>query len=91
MAFWHNAALASFALITISLTWTIMNAGFSSSEAVKDTLEKSVTKSTTALKVIGKMVGTAQVMENKITATATPLTITADSAVNLNSESLKVT
>lgn len=91
MAFWHNAALASFALITISLTWTIMNAGFSSSEAVKDTLEKSVTKSSTALKVIGKMVGTAQVVENKITATATPLTITADSAVNLNSESLKVT
>lgn len=91
MAFWHNAALASFALIAISLTWTIMNTGFSSSEAVKDTLEKSVTKSSTALKVIGKMVGTAQVVENKITSTATPLTITADSAVNLNSESLKVT
>jgi flagellin FlaB len=91
MAFWHNAALASFALIAISLTWTIMNTGFSSSEAVKDTLEKSVTKSTTALKVIGKMVGTAQVVENKITVTATPLTITADSAVNLNSGSLKVT
>lgn len=91
MAFWHNAALISFALITISLTWTIMNSGFGTSEAVKDTLEKSVTKSSTALKVIGKMVGTAQVVENKVTSTATPLTVTSDNAVDLNPESLHVT
>ena len=91
MAFWHNAALISFSLITISLTWTIMNSGFGTSEAVKDTLEKSVTKSSIALKVIGKMVGTAQVVENKVTSTATPLTVTADNAVNLNPESLQVT
>lgn len=91
MAFWHNAALASFALIAISLTWTIMNTGFSSSEAVKEVLEKSITKSSIALKVIGKMVGTAQVIDNKVTTTATPLAVTSSSAVNLNSESLKVT
>jgi flagellin FlaB len=91
MAFWHHAALATFALITISLTWTIMNAGFSSSEAVKDVLEKSVTKSSVAIKVIGKMVGTAQVVENEITATATPLTVTANSFVNLNPDHLHVT
>jgi len=68
-----------------------MNAGFSSSEAVKDVLEKSVTKSSVAIKVIGKMVGTAQVVENKITTTATPLTVTSNSFVNLNPESLHVT
>jgi flagellin FlaB len=91
MAFWHNVALISFALITISLTWTIMNSGFGTSEAVKETLEKSVTKSSIALKVIGKMVGTAQVVENKVTSTATPLTVTSDNAVDLNPESLHVT
>lgn len=91
IAFWHNAALTSFALIAISLTWTIMNTGFSSSEAVKDVLEKSITKSSIALKVIGKMIGTAQVIDNKVTTTATPLAVTSSSAVNLNSESLKVT
>jgi flagellin FlaB len=91
MAFWHNTALISFALITISLTWTIMNSGFGTSEAVKETLEKSVTKSSIALKVIGKMVGTAQVVENKVTSTATPLTVTSDNAVDLNPESLHVT
>lgn len=91
MAFWHHAALATFALITISLTWTIMSAGFSSSEAVKDVLEKSVTKSSIALKVIGKMVGTAQVVENKITTTATPLAVTSETAVKLDPASLKVT
>lgn len=91
MVFWHHAALATFALITISLTWTIMSAGFSSSEAVKDVLEKSVTKSSIALKVIGKMVGTAQVVENKVTTTATPLAVTTETAVNLDPESIKIT
>ncbi len=91
MAFWHHAALATFALITISLTWTIMSAGFSSSEAVKDVLEKSVTKSSIALKVIGKMVGTAQVVENKVMTTATPLAVTTETAVNLDPESIKIT
>ncbi|TBR09542.1 MAG: hypothetical protein EPO62_04910 [Candidatus Nitrosotenuis sp.] len=91
MAFWHHAALATFALITISLTWTIMSAGFSSSEAVKDVLEKSVTKSSIALKVIGKMVGTAKIAENKVTTTATPLMVTSETAVNLDPASLKIT
>jgi flagellin FlaB len=91
MAFWHHAALATFALITMSLTWTIMSAGFSSSEAVKDVLEKSVTKSSIALKVIGKMVGTAQVVENKVMTTATPLAVTSETAVNLDPSSLKIT
>lgn len=68
-----------------------MSAGFSSSEAVKDVLEKSVTKSSVAIKVIGKMVGSAQVVENKVMTTATPLTVTANSFVNLNPDRLHVT
>lgn len=91
LVFWHHAALATFALITIALTGTIMSAGFSSSEAVKDVLEKSVTKSSVAIKVIGKMVGSAQVVENKVMTTATPLTVTSDSFVNLNPDHLHVT
>ncbi|HSA97894.1 MAG TPA: hypothetical protein VLF17_02320 [Candidatus Nitrosotenuis sp.] len=91
LVFWHHAALATFGIITIVLTGTIMSAGFSSSEAVKGVLEKSVTKSSIALKVIGKMVGTAQVVESKVTSTATPLSVTSQTAVNLNSSSIKVT
>jgi len=68
-----------------------MSAGFSSSEAVKDVLEKSVTKSSIALKVIGKMVGTAQIIENRVTSTATPLSVTSQTAINLSPDSLKVT
>jgi len=68
-----------------------MTAGFSSSEAVKDVLEKSVTKSSIALKVIGKMVGTAQIVESKVTSTATPVSVTSQTAINLDPDSLKVT
>lgn len=68
-----------------------MSAGFSSSEAVKDILEKSVTKSSIALKVIGKMVGTAQVSDSKVTATSTPLSVTSSSDVNLNPNAINVT
>lgn len=68
-----------------------MSAGFSSSEAVKDVLEKSVTKSSIALKVIGKMIGTAQVYDSKVTVTATPLSVTSSSDVSLNPSAINVT
>ncbi|MDC8438022.1 MAG: hypothetical protein LV468_03370, partial [Candidatus Nitrosotenuis sp.] len=57
LVFWHNAALITFGLVAIGIMWTVMSAGFSSSEVMKDVIEDAVVDSSEALQVVGKMTG----------------------------------
>jgi flagellin FlaB len=91
LTFWYNTALITFAGIAISLTWTVMNSGFNSSEAVKDTIEHAATKSSNTLRIIGSMTGAADVTDNKVTVTATPITTNQNGIVNMTGNNLKVT
>jgi flagellin FlaB len=75
--FWYNVALISFAIIAMVLTWTVMSAGFSSSEATKRVLEEAVSESTNALQIVGRMHGAADVQNNKVIVTTTPLSATS--------------
>jgi flagellin FlaB len=90
LAFWHNTALISFAMIAIGITWTVMNSGFSSSELVKDVIEDAVVHSSNGLQVVGKMTGAAKVMDNEVTVTATPVTSTSNGNVNMSIDNIKV-
>lgn len=89
--FWYNTALITFAGIAIGLTWTVMNSGFSSSEAIKETLEESIKQAVNTLQVVGKMAGTADVANNEVTVTATPVTSNTQGIVNMNKDLVKVT
>lgn len=89
--FWYNTALITFAGIAIGLTWTVMNSGFSSSEVIKETLEESIKQAVNTLQVVGKMAGTADVANNEVTVTATPLTSNTQGIVNMNQDAVKVT
>lgn len=91
LTFWYNTALITFAAIAIGLTWTVMNSGFTSSEAVKDTIEFAVTKSANSLQVIGKMTGSADVTSNKVLVTATPISTTTNGIVKVGANDIKVT
>jgi flagellin FlaB len=91
MTFWHNTALISFAVIAVSLTWTVMNSGLSSSEMVKDVVEDAVKHSANGLLVIGKMTGAADVTDSKVMVTATPVASTTSGLVNVNPHNIKVT
>lgn len=91
LTFWYNAALITFAAIAIGLTWTVMNSGFSSSEAIKDTIEYAVTKSANSLQVIGKMTGAADVANNEVLVTATPLSTTTNGIVDVSANNIKIT
>lgn len=91
LGFWYNTALITFAGIAIGLTWTVMNSGFTTSEVVKETVEESIKQSANNLQVIGKMAGTAEITNNKVTATATPVTATTHGVVNMNTDKIKVT
>lgn len=90
LTFWYNTALITFAAIAIGLTWTVMSSGFATSDAVKDTVEHAV-ESADTLQVIGKMAGTAEVSNNKVTATATPVTTTTSGYVNMSAPDVRVT
>jgi flagellin FlaB len=90
LAFWHNTALISFAMIAIGITWTVMNSGFSSSELIKDVIEDAVVHSSNGLQVVGKMTGAAKVMDNEVTVTATPVTSTSNGNVNMSIDNIKV-
>jgi flagellin FlaB len=67
-----------------------MSSGFSTSEAVKDTVEHAV-ESADTLHIIGKMAGTAEVSNNKVTATSTPVGATTSGFVNMSAADVRVT
>ena len=90
LTFWYNTALITFAAIAIGLTWTVMNSGFTSSEAVKETIEAAVTKSANSLDVVGKMTGAANVADNEVLVTATPVSTNTNGIVNVSPDNIKV-
>ncbi|MEM3063765.1 MAG: hypothetical protein QW177_00170 [Candidatus Nitrosotenuis sp.] len=73
------------------MTWAIMNSGFSSSEVMKDVVEDAALHSANSLQIIGKMTGTANVANNKVTVTATPVTSTTNGNVDVSPMKVKVT
>lgn len=91
MTFWYNTALITFAAVAIGMTWTIMNSGFSSSEVMKDVVEDAATHSANSLQIVGKMTGAANVADNEVTVTATPITSTTNGNVNMSPDKTKVT
>jgi len=72
------------------MTWTVMNTGFSSTEVMKDTIEKAIVDSANALQVIGKMTGAAKVDLGQVTLTATPVTITANGMLDVSAENIRL-
>jgi flagellin FlaB len=91
LGFWYNTALITFGAVAVGLTWTVMQTGFSSSEAVKDTIEYAVLKSANSLLVVGKMTGAADVKNEKVMVTATPLTTTRDGIINVSPNNIRIT
>lgn len=91
MTFWYNTALITFAAVAIGMTWTIMNSGFSSSDVMKDVVEDAAAHSANSLQIVGKMTGIANVQDDQVTVTATPITSTTNGNVNVSPEKTKVT
>lgn len=91
MTFWYNTALVTFAAVALGITWTIMNSGFSSSEVVKDVAESAVRHSANGLQIVGKMTGLANVEDDQVTVTSTPITATTNGDVNMALENTKIT
>jgi flagellin FlaB len=68
-----------------------MNTGFSTSDVIKETLEESIKQTVNTLQVVGKMAGTADVANNEVTVTATPVTSNNQGIVNMSQDVVRVT
>lgn len=90
LTFWYNTALITFAVVAMSITWTVMSSGFSSSEKVKEVVEEAVQDSANNLQVIGKVTGAANIQDSTIKITSTPLTATTTGLVDLRTQNVKV-
>lgn len=91
LTFWYNTALITFAVVAMSITWTVMNSGFASSDKVKEVVEEAVLDSANNLQVIGKVTGAADIHDATIKITSTPLTATTTGLVDLRTQNIKVT
>ena len=90
MTFWYNTALVTFAVVAMSITWSVMSSGFSSSEVMKEVVEEAVQDSANNLQVIGKITGAADIQDATIKLTSTPLTATTTGLVDLRPQNVKV-
>ena len=90
LTFWYNTALVTFAVVAMSITWSVMSSGFSSSEIMKEVVEEAVQDSANNLQVIGKVTGAADIQDATIKLTSTPLTATTTGLVDLRPQNIKV-
>ena len=91
LTFWYNTALVTFAVVAMTITWTVMSSGFASSDKVKEVVEEAVQDSANNLQVIGKVTGAADIHDATIKITSTPLTATTTGLVDLRPQNIKVT
>lgn len=90
LTFWYNAALVTFGMVALGITWSVMSSGFTSSEVMKVVVEEAVQDSANNLQVIGKVTASADVSDEKIKATSTPVTATTTGLVDLRTQNIKV-
>lgn len=90
LATWYNIALISFMTIMVGLAGTIMLSGFSSSDTTKEVLQEEIKKTVDGLQIVGKITGYADVSNDKIMVTATPVMIAQGGAINVNQNILKI-
>ena len=91
LTFWYNTALVTFAVVAMTITWTVMSSGFASSDKVKEVVEEAVQDSANNLQVIGKVTGAADIHDATIKITSTPLTATTTGLVDLRPQNINVT
>ena len=84
LAMWYNVALVTFFAITISVTATIIGSGVHSSDATKEVVEEAMTEARYGLEIVGKVSGTADVANDEVITTASPISVATGGKVNVS-------
>ena len=84
LSLWYNVALITFFAITVSVTATIITSGVNSSDATKEVVEEAMTEARHGLEIVGKVSGTADVANDEVITTATPISVATGGKVNVS-------
>ncbi|HSG74076.1 MAG TPA: hypothetical protein VLA01_02655 [Nitrosopumilaceae archaeon] len=84
LAFWYNIGLGAFAVVAVSLAAMIMNSGFTSSDVTKEVLEEALVESRHGLEIFGKITGVADISNDEVLTTSTPISIATGGKVELD-------
>ena len=90
LTFWHSIALVSFMAIALSLATTIMFSGFNSGEQTKEVLIEALDEIHSNLEIVGKISATADLVNDKIITTATPISVATGGSVDVSINKFKI-
>jgi len=90
LAVWSYVAVTFFFMLTITLFTVIMSSGAISHGTTKATVEEAILEMDSRLKIAGVISGIANVTDDKILGTATPIKPAAGKSIILNNEVMKI-
>ena len=84
LALWYNVALVTFFVISVSVTATMIQSGTVTSDLTKDVVEEAMSEARHGLEIVGKVSGTADVANDEVITTATPITVATGGKVDVS-------
>ena len=84
LTLWYNVALVTFFVISVSVTATMINSGTVTSDLTKEVVEEAMSEARHGLQIVGKVSGTADVANDEVITTATPVTVATGGNVDVS-------
>ena len=83
LSFWYNIGLVAFMGTAVSLAAMIMSSGFNSSDVTKEVLMEALHETRHGIEVQGKISGVADIANDEVLTTATPIEVATGGQVDL--------
>lgn len=84
LTLWYNIALVTFFVISVSITATMIQSGTVTSDLTKNVVEEAMSEARHGLEIVGKISGTADVANDEVITTATPVTVATGGKVDVS-------
>ncbi len=86
LALWYNMGLAVFMIVALVTVAMIMSSGFGSSDVTKEVLLEALDETRQGIEIQGKITGIANIANNEVLTTATPITVATGGHIDLTVE-----
>ena len=80
---WQNIGLATFMVSMLTVAALIASSGLGSSEVTKEVLEEALVETRQGIEIQGKITGIADIANDEVLTTATPISVATGGTVNL--------
>ncbi len=83
LALWYNMGLAIFMIVALVTVAMIMSSGLGSSEVTKEVLLEALNETRQGIEIQGKITGIANIANDEVLTTATPITVATGGHIDL--------